>query len=240
MPTIDRSAVRGQTDDLNVVVTEVFLFDRTPSADRHAALDRAMNHGIATTTTGDWTAIIQRAQQFDPAAFDVIVDAYAGRLCGFFRRLLGRCDDAEDLVQEVFIRVVRMIPQYQDDGRFEAWLFRIATNLARDRIRERDRRPRVVGLDDVSQGGASEISDLKSEISNITVGGGFDEIEVTESLGRAMDRLADAEREVILLRHYGHLTFGEIAEMMGTPLGTALARAHRGLGKLREWMGASP
>ncbi len=213
-----------------------------------------MNHRIATTTTGEWTAIIQRAQRLDPAAFDVIVDAYAGRLCGFFRRLLGRCDDAEDLVQEVFIRVIRMIPQYQDDGRFEAWLFRIATNLVRDRIRERDRRPRVVGLDDVSAGGASEISDFKSEISDlkveisdfkseipdITVGGGFDGAEATERLARAMDRLPDAEREVILLRHYGHLTFGEIAEMMGTPLGTALARAHRGLGKLREWMGASP
>ncbi|MDO8630956.1 MAG: sigma-70 family RNA polymerase sigma factor [Phycisphaerales bacterium] len=199
-----------------------------------------MNHVIATETTVEWNAIIQRAQRFDPAAFDVIVDAYAGRLCGFFRRLLGRCNDAEDLVQEVFVRVVRMIPQYQDDGRFEAWLFRIATNLARDRIRERDRRPRVVGLDDVSLGDASEISDIKSEISKKTVGRGFDGDEATERLAQAMDRLPVAEREVILLRHYGHLTFEEIAEMMGTPLGTALARGHRGLGKLREWMGASP
>lgn len=206
-----------------------------------------MNHVAAATTTVEWSAVIRRARQLDPAAFDVIVDAYAGRLCGYFRRLLGRCNDAEDLVQEVFVRVVRMIPQFQDDGRFEAWLFRIATNLARDRIRERDRRPHVVGLDDVSRDGASEITDLKSqisdvkfEISNVTVGSGFDETEVTETLERAMDRLGDAEREVILLRHYGHLTFEEIAETMGTPLGTALARAHRGLGKLREWMGASP
>ena len=56
----------------------------------------------------------------------------------------------------------------------------------------------------------------------------------------AMRRLPDAEREVILLRHFGKLTFEEIAELTGAPLGTALARCHRGLGKLRQWVGGEP
>jgi len=65
---------------------------------------------------------------------------------------------------------------------------------------------------------------------------------LAESIGnveKALERLPESEREVILLRHYGNLTFEEIAAIMGTPLGTALARAHRGLGKLRKWVEGS-
>jgi len=201
-----------------------------------------MNHGLSTTTAGEWAAIIARARKLDPQAFDVIVDAYAGRLCGLFRRLLGRCNDVEDLVQEVFIRVVRMIPQYHDDGRFDAWLFRIATNLARDRMRERDRRPRILDLNEVSPGAADHAAWSGDEQAENREGTpeSSEEGDLADRLERAMSRLSDAEREVILLRHYGHLTFEEIAELMGTPLGTALARAHRGLGKLRQWVGAEP
>ena len=60
-----------------------------------------------------------------------------------------------------------------------------------------------------------------------------------DRLQRAIARLPHPEREVVLLRHYGQLSFAEIAAYMNTPKGTALARAHRGLSKLREWMGSS-
>ncbi len=200
-----------------------------------------MDLGSVTTGT-DWSAIIERAQRLEPDAFDVIVDAYAGRLGGFFRRLLNCGGEAEDLAQEVFVRVVRKIPRYRDDGRFEAWLFRIATNLARDRIRERERRPRIVGLDEAALSGDGELqlargrSDRSGESGPRRV----DDAETQEAIEAAIQRLPQAEREVILLRHYGRLSFDEIAGMMGTPLGTALARAHRGLNKLREWVGDSP
>ena len=91
--------------------------------------------------TDHWASIIRRAKKLDAEAFDVVVDAYGGRLAGFFRRLTGNGDEADDLVQEVFVRVVRTIGDYQEDGRFEAWLFRIAGNLARDRLRQRRARP---------------------------------------------------------------------------------------------------
>ncbi len=72
-------------------------------------------------TSRDWDVIIQRAQRMDASAFDTVVDAYAGRLCGFFRRLLGPNADAEDLTQEVFLRVVANIKSYEEQGRFEAY-----------------------------------------------------------------------------------------------------------------------
>ena len=60
--------------------------------------------------------------------------------------------------------------------------------------------------------------------------------EEVDALQQALARLPAAEREVVMLRHFSQLSFAEIAEAMGTPLGTALARGHRGLAKLREWM----
>src|SRR5262245_10493020 len=86
-------------------------------------------------------AIIAGAQRGDAAALEALVDRYSSRLFGFFFRMGGRRDEAEDQMQEVFVRLVRMIGSYKDDGRFESWLFRIAANLARDRIRRSRRSP---------------------------------------------------------------------------------------------------
>ncbi len=70
--------------------------------------------------------LIRRARQRDSAAFETLVEIYSPRLYGYFYRLTGRREDAEDLLQEVFVRVVRMIGRYEHENRFDAWLFRIA------------------------------------------------------------------------------------------------------------------
>lgn len=69
------------------------------------------------------------------------MDLYSARLYGFLCRLTGHREDAEDLVQEVFVRLVRSIAGYVDDGRFESWFFQIALNLARNRVRRAGRSP---------------------------------------------------------------------------------------------------
>ena len=168
-------------------------------------------------------SVIARAQRGDAEAFDELVDRYAGRLCGFFRRMLGRRAEADDLVQEVFVRVVQTIERYREDGRFESWLFRIAANLARDRMRG-CRKTDAAG----SPAGFEEAAAAQRDPLVLQ--------EDVDRLQSAMGRLPDAEREVILLRHYGQLQFDEIAALMETPLGTALARGHRGFAKLREWI----
>lgn len=178
------------------------------------------------------TRIIADAQRGDAAAHEALVDRYASRLYGFFYRLLGNRDDAEDLMQEVFLRLVRMIAAYRDDGRFEPWLFRIAANLARDKIRSARRTPPRVSLE-TSEGEGIERDWDSNE------GGPDARMERAEDVDRlnaALARLPEWEREVILLRHFSQLSFKEIADLMGTPLGTALARAHRGLEHLKELM----
>lgn len=186
----------------------------------------------------DVASLIRRACAGEPEAFDALIDAYAKRLHGYLYRLCGNRDDADDLLQEVFLRVVRTIGSYTHDGRFEGWLFRIATNLARDRIRRVKRSPRMMSLDapaegDTRRGDESwETKDENAPDPDAAMQAGED----ADLLQEALSQLPEAEREVIMLRHFSQLSFAEIAESMETPLGTALARAHRGLAKMREWM----
>lgn len=181
---------------------------------------------------------VRQAQKGDQRGFDALVAEFAPRLYGFLHRMIGRREDAEDLVQEVFVRLVRMIGHYEHDGRFESWLFRIATNLARDRVRRLRRRPILGPLEHDGDGqpyGARPVSG-KSDGESVAADRLGESGEAGLRLERALAQLPDGEREVILLRHYGGMSFAEIANLMGTPLGTALARAHRGLGKLRGLM----
>lgn len=180
--------------------------------------------------------LIGRAQRREAAAFDQLVGLYASRLYGYFYRLTGSRDDAEDLLQELFVRVVRMIVHYQHDGRFDGWIFRIAANLVRDRVRQ-VRRMRPSG--DAAPRTADDDEDLLVNVADAAVAEPGDRLATAEQVDRlqvALGQLPEAERQVILLRHFSGLSFREIAEQMGTPLGTALARAHRGLGHLRELM----
>lgn len=185
-------------------------------------------------------SLIERAKRRDPPAFDALVDEYGPRLLGYLYRLTGVRDDAEDLLQELFVRLVRTLPQYDHDGRFEAWIFRIATNLARDRVRRSRRTPAVLSLD-ADRAGRADVGDVPTwqELADLSLPPPETPLELREdadALQRALARLPALEREVVMLRHFSGMSFAEIAEAMGTPLGTALARAHRGLGKLREMM----
>lgn len=184
------------------------------------------------------TQLIQGAQRGVPEAFEGLVDHFAARLHGFLIRMTGSRADAEDLTQEVFVRLVRRIAEYQHDGRFEPWLFRIAANLARDRLRRLKRTPRQVSASPLDEDG-DEPGDGRQGMGEQDVpdaSAAMSLVEDVDALNAALARLPDAEREVIMLRHFSEMSFREIAELTGTPLGTALARAHRGLAKLREMM----
>lgn len=190
--------------------------------------------------TTDLTDVIARAQAKDASAFDELLERYGRRLYGYFYRALGRRADAEDLLQETFVRLVGTIAQYRHEGRFEPWLFRIATNLVRDRIRRsrasREISPRLAGPDDGRSLGQMLETHGESREDGRSPMDRLASAEELDQLGRAIHALPEPERMVILLRHFSELPFREIAEIMGTPLGTALARAHRGLARLRELM----
>ena len=181
--------------------------------------------------------VIARAQARDPSAFDELIECYGPRLFGYFYRVTGRRAEAEDLLQDLFVRLVGMLGQYQHDGRFEPWLFRIATNLVRDRIR-RLRAARELGRPTSLDGQNDDCGVVAVQPADPRPLDRLETAEELDRLGRAIQALPEPERVVVLLRHFSQMPFREIADLMGTPLGTALARAHRGLARLRDLLEA--
>ncbi len=188
-------------------------------------------------TSSELAAWIAGAQAGDAECFDRLIDAYADRLYGYFIRLTGSESESEDLLQEFFIKLVRGIRDYRHRDRFDAFVFCVAANLFRDWIRRRQRSKEVTGI----EGDESEPAD-ESRWADVLEGredapsGPLEQKERCDVLRTALARLPLAEREVIVMRHFSELSFDEVARIMGTPLGTALARSHRGLAKLREWI----
>lgn len=170
--------------------------------------------------------LVLRAGDGDEDAWRELVGTYARRVYGLLRSR--SCDPAraEEITQSVFVTVARVLGQgqYKEQGRFDAWLFRVAMNRLRDDARARKRRS-THALGDAAAGlEAREPAAPPPETGN---------------LHAALEGLAPADREVIELRHRADMSFKQIAEVLGQPLGTVLARHHRALRKLRTVMEAA-
>jgi RNA polymerase sigma-70 factor (ECF subfamily) len=169
--------------------------------------------------------IIHGCQSGDADSFARIVDMYAGRCYGYFYRLTGDRDLSDELLSELFVRLVEKFGSYKG-GAFESWLFRIASNIFHDHLRAKQRRQRLLDgrRADLEAGGSGEPrrSDARDET--------LDRLQVQ------IQRLDADTRELIVLRFYSELSFKEIAQIRSEPLGTALSKLHRGLKKLREMM----
>jgi RNA polymerase sigma-70 factor (ECF subfamily) len=166
-------------------------------------------------------SVLLRAGAGDQAAWEDLVGRYARRIFALAHSRCHDADMADEITQSVFVTVAQKLGsgQYTERGRFESWLFRVAMNRLRDEIRRIRRH-------------ASPTE--PRTFSALPAADRADEVEDLGALRRAMDHLSRADREVVELRHHGQLTFRQMAELTGEPLGTLLARHHRALRKLRE------
>lgn len=178
--------------------------------------------------------IIARAQRNQAEGYEQLLAAYGPRLYRYFHRATGSHHDSEDLLSELMLRLVRTIKGYDDRGRFEPWLFRIASNMVRDRIRRRMASPIVPVASASGEGGLAE---EEFAAPPTAVDAGLLATETSLALREALERLEPTTRDMILLRHFADMSFKEIAELYRCPLGTALARVHRGLKALRKLIG---
>lgn len=144
---------------------------------------------------------------------------------GYLLAMVRQPDLADDLAQEAFCRAWQARHRYREEGTARAYLIRIADRLACDHLRKRrhevqvgDEQWRVV---EPAGGGSEPAAAIVRQ-------------EALRQLAAAMDRLSPAQRRVLLLRYYGELSFAQIANSMGCPLGTALSHCHRALQVLRE------
>ena len=179
-------------------------------------------------------AIVASASVGGEEAYRQLLTAYGPRLYGYFYRATRSHHDAEDLLGEVMLRLVRRLGDYDDRGRFEPWLFCVAANLIRDRIRRAKANPRPMSLEAESDAGTTLADSLRG--AAIPVDAEALAEEVSDELSAAMAKLDERSQQMVLLRHFGDMSFKEIAEVFECPVGTVLAKVHRALKALRTIM----
>ncbi|MBI1373252.1 MAG: sigma-70 family RNA polymerase sigma factor [Phycisphaera sp.] len=170
---------------------------------------------------------LRAAIEGDQAAWRELVEDYSGRVYGLLLRQCRNAELAEEITQATFVKIVSKLPDYDEQGRFESWLFRIAINRLRDEMRRRKRQASTMDF-------AETPPEAVGQTSNGPMPGDrMDTQEEHDKLHTAIAQLPEADREVLYMRYTAELSFAQIAEALEQPLGTVLARSHRALKKLR-------
>ncbi len=179
--------------------------------------------------------LMLRYRNGDEDAFEMLYRRYEKSVFSFIYRILMSAVDAEDLCQETFLRLVKEKKKYQVSGNFKTWIFRIALNLCRDRLRRKKfRSHRSIDAPSLSQNGT------KNEFENALSDPAPDQIDCMEKdemkvlIQKAFAKLPEKQRTVVILKEYQALKFSEIAEIMKSPVGTIKSLNHRGHQKLKK------
>ncbi len=177
-------------------------------------------------STQEIASLLSAAAGGDEQAWRELVERYGRRVFALAKSRCQNVDLAEELTQSVFATVAAKLGSggYAEQGRFESWLFRVAMNRVRDEMRRRKRHAEAT--DPVVFGGVADPREPEA---------GADPL--LPKLRSAMAQLSDSDREIIELRHHGGMSFKDISQLLGEPLGTLLARHHRALKKLKQSIG---
>ena len=167
-------------------------------------------------------ALIQRCQRGDTEAFGILVKRYAGRAIGVALLLAGNYPDALDVSQEAFVRAWRHIRSFKGESSFFAWYSSILRNASSSWLRRRRRR-QDVELREAQAVPASGADPAVLAENN----------EERERLWQAVLQLPTRHREIILLSHFQHLSYKEIAGVLEVPIGTVMSRLHTAREALR-------
>ncbi|WTG90573.1 RNA polymerase sigma factor SigE [Kitasatospora sp. NBC_01560] len=163
------------------------------------------------------------AQTWTPPSWEEIVEAHSARVYRLAYRLTGNQHDAEDLTQEVFVRVFRSLSTYTP-GTFEGWLHRITTNLFLDMVRRRQR----IRFDALGDDAAERLASREPSPAQH-----FSDTHFDADVQQALDTLAPEFRAAVVLCDIEGLSYEEIAATLGVKLGTVRSRIHRGRSHLR-------
>jgi RNA polymerase sigma-70 factor, ECF subfamily len=167
------------------------------------------------------------AELRDDERFDAWIREHGPAVRGYLLGMVRRPDLADDLAQEVFTRAWASRRRYREQGFARAYLLKIADRLLRDRRR---RLAGEVTLDDAAWRRCEPLSPAPDPARGIAAR------ETAAELAQTLDRLPPSQRRVLLLRFYGQMSFSEIAQLTGAPLGTVLSHCRRGLEALRKSM----
>jgi RNA polymerase sigma-70 factor (ECF subfamily) len=170
--------------------------------------------------------LVEACQAGEASAFDVLVGRWQDRIRGAAYRFLGSEEEARDVAQEAFLKAYQALGGFKREARFSSWLYQIATNLCRDRLRRRRTRA-AVSLEELEETGPVMVETRPGAHERLL------EMDLARAVRRAVHALPEEQREVVILKEYQGLTFLEIAQALDVPVSTVKTRLYRGLGQLR-------
>ena len=173
--------------------------------------------------TSEGAELVRRCRAGDGAAWEEIVQNYSRRIYNLAYRFTSRADTAEDLTQEVFIRVYRSLDQYNPkQGDLQNWLMRLARNLIIDDYRKRQRAPQDEAADDL------EDHQYHLRAAGNTVQREMERRELGVQVQAGIDKLSHDLRTCVILRDIEELSYQEIVDLLKIPEGTVKSRINRG------------
>lgn len=165
--------------------------------------------------------LVVRCQLGELDAFDALIARWHRPLWIYIRRMAGRDEDAQDILQDVWLRAIRGIPRLRDGSRLRGWLFGITRRVLMDRLRRQYRTPTPGPLDDEDLPSDPEPVDHESDLV---------------ALEAALETMPAGEREVLTLFYLRDLSLAELAETLNIPVGTVKSRLFRARQMLRTLM----
>ena len=188
-------------------------------------------------------ALLQAFRSGDDTAFDGLIGMYSAKLYKVAYALLGSRQDAEEVVQDTFLRAFRALRAFRGESSLETWLHRIAVNLARNKYQWNHRRGSglnvslTVGGDDAGGESGTEneqdVPDRRMEPDLVLEQG-----EIGTNIMKALNSLPDNLRETMLLRHVDDMPYEQIAQRLDCKVGTVKSRLSRGREMLRDYLAA--
>ena len=197
---------------------------------------------LAKTSTAAWLDDpdidrMMRVQRDDAVAFAELLERYRTRVFGHFVNRLGDRQEAEDLTQEVFLRLYRHRKRYQPRARFSTWLFHIVHNLACNAIRARQRCT-ITRLDNSSDGDEPRGANALAAGGDLSPSRGLEQAELAGVVRRAISGLAGRQRAAVVLHQFHDRTYAEVAAELDMTAKAAKSLLYRARGQLRSSLSA--
>jgi RNA polymerase sigma-70 factor (ECF subfamily) len=184
-----------------------------------------------TTPVEPLRDVIARAKEGDTKAIDQLLKSQRQRSMATALRVLHNPDDAEDAVQDAFLKIWRSLPSFEGRSSFQTWVHRIVINASLDLMRKQAARPEI---SERSERG--EDVDVSEPAHDVTPESELGNREIERLVHRAVATLPEVHRQVLELREFEECSYQEIAEIIQCPIGTVMSRLHHARGRLAEDM----
>jgi RNA polymerase sigma-70 factor (ECF subfamily) len=176
--------------------------------------------------------LVDRISRGDSAAFQEFVDRYKKKIYYIAYDITGDHDDAEDVSQEVFVKVFRSLKTFRRNAKISSWLYQISVNASIDLLRKKASKPET-SMDDI------ERADIQENLPGSSTRAqnperSAEDLIIQKHISEALQKVTPKERSVFVMRHYNELKIREIAEILGVSPGTVKALFYRATRKLRK------